>query len=186
MKHLVINLGMSRTGSTFLERMLARGKGYFSFKLHENRRAHTLQGADGLVEFVRSFRRRQVVLVHSRRDPEEVWQSILGAQRARAGFMAQWNDHDRCLERQAAELAAWEEFVSRLDEVRKTGLRVQVVTVHYEQLDELADRERFLQQLAAVLPRRMENLRIWRGFFEEWWMQKAVGVGRLHTRLSRR
>lgn len=183
--HVVISLGFSRCGTTFLERALRQGAGYFSFKLGESRPQHPMKG-EGLFDYVTTFRLRTVVLVYQSRQLEPMWESIQHAQVSRPGFLSQYRDLatvERLLELQDRNFEAFEQ---RMEKLPAMGVQCSTVRVAYEDFGDVERREAFFQDLGGRLPRKGDNVRAWREFFEERWMTKPATAGRLRDRLSGR
>lgn len=179
-KHVVISLGFSRCGTTFLERTLRQGTEYFSFKLGESRPQHPMKG-DGLFDYVSTFRLRTVALVYQSRELEAMWASIQHAQKKKPGFLVQYASLARVEELLELQDANFEAFEQRIPELPAMGVQCSTVRVSYEQLGDPDGRELFFQELAGKLPRKGENVRAWRAYFAERWMKKPVTMGRLRS-----
>lgn len=181
----IITLGMSRSGTNFLERCLRTGHGYFSFKLGESHSAHPMKG-DGLWEFCRAFRDRNLVLVYQSRDHDQTWASIQHIQRVKKGFLAQYSSRakwDALYERQDHNFEAFE---GRLDELRKANVGCTTLRVSYEELGDLEQRKAFLEELARRTPYPTRNAKAWADFFKRKWMRDPVTRGRLRSRMRGR
>ena len=174
---LVVNLGMSRTGSHFMTRLLEAGTGYFCFKLCEPDLPHPINGL-GLLDYLGTFRNRELVVVHTTRDREEVWASIRHAQKEAPGFMGRFvrrSHFDTLYDR---ELANFEAFAERAHELEEKRVKCSVVSIAYEDLDVPVKRHEWLIELDSLLPGNLER---WRRFFDRMWMKKPVGMGRLEA-----
>lgn len=71
----VVNLGMPRSGTTYMHHVLRVGGGYFTTKMPERAPLHPCNSPDGLLTLVRSFPYVRFIFVRTHRPLEAIMES---------------------------------------------------------------------------------------------------------------
>jgi len=174
--HVILSLGMPRSGTTLMQKMFERGDGYFHQKVAEGDSHHPLNGT-ALVDLVNVFRRKNVVVVRTVRKLDD----LIASDHAGA---AQGHKRPRTAE-QIAEMVNIEERNWRafLESDIDPTISMSRFEILYDALGDARLRERHLATVALEVPHPQDNLDRWLTFIGDVWDVKPVNVGRLSARV---
>jgi len=165
---VVISFGIPRSGTTLVERMFERGRGYYYQKMAEGVRMHPMQQPFYLTQVAGLFRRSPLAFVRTVRHPVDVAASwtILDP-----GITV-----DRVIECFRRESENYWGQLPLLGGLRRGGALVSAV-IRFEDLGDPVARNRLFRSLTDVVP--AANVGVWAGFLDEVWNRRPVRDGRM-------
>lgn len=173
-RHVVLNLGMPRSGTTLVQKMFEQGTGYFHQKVCEYHPWHPMNSS-GLIRLVNTFRHKEVTLLRTTRDVEEVVDSVRVGREM--GNPHNWTD-DEVRELHDTEHRHWRGFLTVLPHALDPSIHCSTHVIDYSDLGTDV-RQVVLREVAKEIPPSASNLLAWERYLERTWMIRPVNVGRL-------
>ncbi len=197
---IVFSYGCPRTGTTFMQKMIAQGKGYIPAYIREYDTMHPCNGSWGLFLLARCLKNSLPLFVRTIRNPIDIFESFYTVNHL--GLMTEKIEdetiYSMILEESKNSALLSEGMVSKDSEsivwkdiqgypAQHDGIssasnsRPEIITVKYEELGDAEARLVFLTKLISRLEMGQENLDIFLKYIEDTFMKISVRIGRLKT-----
>ena len=181
---MVFNYGCPRSGTTFVQQLLAQGTGYLHFKIVEYIIMHPCNTDTGLVSLHRLFDAYNVVFIRSKRNPIRIFKSFYAARQIiaehdedfkwRGSLIGIANIGDaqiyKAIERESQNTEA-----QRYADVGKR--KMNILELDYDQLPDVEYRKTIVTAIAERLPDSVQNNKLLYAWMEDAYMKKPARAG---------
>lgn len=203
MSKIVFSYGCPRTGTTFMQKMLAQGKGYIPVYIREYDTLHPCNSSWGLLLLARCLCKSAPIFVRTIRNPHDIFDSFYTLNHL--GRMAEkiedetiysliWKESKNSalqaegLVTKEAKPIVWRDIQGYPVQSKAAGvtdgLRPKIITVRYEDLADTKARLVFLEELTSSLKLGQENHKIFLKYIEDVFLKVSVRVGRLKSGIT--